>query len=232
MVTKGRSSSDLRVNPGRYVCISVIDDGIGMSEAVVARAFDPFFTTKEFGRGTGLGLSSAYGFAQQSGGSIQIDSKPGVGTRVSIFLPVSERPVAASEEAPIAPDAPVANGARILVVEDQEDVRRHVEKLLTRAGFAVECARDGCAALDRLRSGERFDLLFTDIIMPGGVNGVELSEKARDLAPGMKVLFTSGFPASALDQLRAADQEKVQLLKKPYRGSELITMVSQLVRSA
>jgi PAS domain S-box-containing protein len=231
VITDAQAGADLGLKAGRYVCISVIDDGVGMSEEVIARAFDPFFTTKEFGRGTGLGLSSVYGFAQQSGGTIEIDSEPGRGTRVSILLPVSEGLTAPSEARPDAHAAPVPQGARILVVEDQEEVRRHVVKLLTRAGFVVECAQDASSALELLSSDARFDLMFTDIIMPGGVNGVELCEKARALLPDLRVLFTSGFPASALDHLKAADHEKVQLLNKPYRGSDLIAMVSGILRA-
>jgi len=229
-ITQAMIGPSLQISPGRYVCISVADTGTGMSEEVAARAIDPFFTTKEFGKGTGLGLSSVYGFAQQSGGTIQIDSEPGRGTTINILLPASERPASAPAEDLPMPGISPDKDLRILVVEDQKEVRRHVEKLLQKSGFEVTSTKDAADALDILQSDASFDILFTDIIMPGGMNGVELSDEARRIVPGIKVLFTSGFPASALDRFEASGTQKVPLLKKPYSRTELISALRELTQ--
>ena len=221
------AKSDLA--PGRYVCISVSDNGAGMSEEVRSKAFEPFFTTKDVGKGTGLGLSTVYGFARQSGGALQIYSEEGQGTTVNLYLPASK----ATEAEPAMPAVAEADliraGLRILVVEDQAEVRSHVERLLTGAGFSVTSASDGKAAIALLQEQPSFDLLFTDIIMPGGINGVQLAEAAKRLAPSLKVLFTSGFPASAFDELGLEQQEDFQLLKKPYKRDELIAALARVL---
>jgi PAS domain S-box-containing protein len=216
--------------PGRYVCISVSDNGSGMSPRVISKAFEPFFTTKDVGKGTGLGLSTVYGFARQSGGTAHIYSELGQGTVVNLYLPIGK--VSRVEKRPSA----VANAnlssvdIRILVVEDQAEVRAHVERLLRNAGFKVVAAPDGKAALALLNVDPDFDLLFTDIIMPGGINGVQLAEAVRRMLPDIKVLFTSGFPASAFDELGIAEQDQFELLKKPYKSEELIAAIGRILR--
>lgn len=215
---------------GRYVCISVTDNGAGMSEQVKSRAFEPFFTTKDVGKGTGLGLSTVYGFAKQSGGGLQIYSEIGRGTTVNLYLPASEAAQINKQEADAAAITLVGDGVSVLVVEDQPDVRLHVEHLLTNAGFDVTSAGDGKSALALLKSETSFDLLFTDIIMPGGMNGVQLAEAAKGVAPQIKVLFTSGFPASAFDELGLQQGEGFSLLKKPYKRDELIAALARTLQ--
>ncbi len=212
--------------PGQYVCISVSDNGEGMSEEVMAKACEPFFTTKDVGKGTGLGLSSAYGFAKQSGGALQIYSEVGRGSTVKLYLPVSKASNAPRPEVSDAEIAPVAKGQRVLVVEDQPEVRSHVEKLLTKAGYEVTSAENALAALALLEAGEVFDVLFTDVIMPGGMNGVQLASAAVRILPDMKVLFTSGFPASAFAEVGVHAWEGFDLLQKPYKAMDLITAVN------
>jgi PAS domain S-box-containing protein len=215
--------------PGDYVCINVTDNGQGMSEEVISKAFDPFFTTKEMGKGTGLGLSSVYGFARQSGGDVKITSELGSGTSIDLYLPVSasgapEESVAPATAAPRALDDTVRK--RILIVEDQPEVRHHVEGLLQRAGHEIVSAKDAHEALKVLEKDNAFDLLFTDVIMPGSLNGVQLSVRAGQLAPDMKVLFTSGFPAEAFDEIGIEHPDDVRMLKKPYRASELLDAIA------
>lgn len=217
------------LTPGQYVCISVSDTGEGMSEEVMSKACEPFFTTKDVGKGTGLGLSSVYGFAKQSGGALQLYSELGNGTTVKLYLPVSDG--APRQDKPLSSSviAPAVSGKRVLVVEDQPEVRGHVEKLLRRAGFAVMSAEDAKTALDILNSDEAFDVLFTDVVMPGGMNGVQLAEAAAKIAPRMKVLFTSGFPSSAFDEVGVRAWDDFDLLQKPYRSTDLIASVTALV---
>lgn len=215
--------------PGRYVCISVTDNGSGMSPEVIAKAFEPFFTTKDVGKGTGLGLSTVYGFARQSGGTVQIYSELGEGAVVNLYLPITKpsrtlkKPINAADAKLVSADI------RILVVEDQAEVRGHVERLLGNAGFQVVAVPDGAAALALLAKDTAFDLMFTDIIMPGGINGVQLAEKVRPIAPRMRVLFTSGFPASAFDELGIAQHDAFELLKKPYKSEELIAAIGRIL---
>jgi len=200
-------SSDMQpfepeLEQGDYVLISVTDNGEGMSAEIAAKVFEPFFTTKDVGKGTGLGLSTVYGFAKQSDGHVTIYSEPGQGTTINLFLPrFSEGGAEPAIEA-VKERALPGNGQRILLVEDQPQLRAHVEKLLTRMGYVVTAAEHGKDALSYFDRGMEFDLLFTDIIMPGGMNGQQLAEAVRKIDPGMKVLFTSGYPAFAFEHLR------------------------------
>ena len=214
--------------PGRYVLLSVSDNGEGMSKQVLARAFEPFFTTKDIGKGTGLGLSTVFGFASQSGGAVTINSEEGYGTCVSIYLP------AGSDFADLPGDADLKGedsqqrpSWRILVVEDQPQVRRHVEKTLTRFGHNVTSAEDARKALELFEKGETFDLLFTDIVMPGGMNGQELAEIAKRICPRLEVLFTSGYPAAAFEHVGLRQQGAINLLHKPYRAAELLEAIEK-----
>jgi PAS domain S-box-containing protein len=207
--------------PGNYVRISVGDTGGGMSEDIRDKAFEPFFTTKEPGKGSGLGLSQVYGFARQSGGTVQLDSAVGRGTTVSIFLPRAigdEGPEALRRER-IATDA---GGARILLVDDDDDVRRVAADALSQAGYAVVPARNGFEALDLLARDETFDLMLADFAMPG-MSGIALYEEARLRRPAMRALFMTGF-AEALE-LRA-NGNMPPVIKKPFRLAELIAAVS------
>ena len=215
---------------GRYVLLSFSDTGSGMSEEVLSKAVEPYFTTKEFGKGTGLGLSTVYGFITQSGGSLTIHSEEGVGTTVNLYLTAGTGCDLPDTHAAVeAGHNPAPRHHRILVVEDQPDVRSHVERLLSRLGYAVVAASDAVSALALLKEGQTFDLLYTDIIMPGGMNGQELSKAAKQIAPGMRVLFTSGYPAAAFEHLGIEDQSSINILRKPYRAKELEDAIAKAI---
>jgi len=212
------------VRPGPYVEICVTDNGVGMSEDVRRRVFEPFFTTKEVGKGSGLGLSMVYGFAKQSNGHAAIYSELGLGTSVRIFLPAAQRP---AQEAPAPKQVARATPGgeeTILVVEDDNFVRGHAVATLESMGYRVMVAADARDALAILRGGARPDLLFTDIVMPGGASGWELAEQARKLAPNLKVLFTSGYPLESLAQ-RSDVPANAALINKPYRMADLARRV-------
>ena len=215
--------------PGSYVRLSVSDTGSGMPPEVLARAFEPFFTTKEPGKGTGLGLSSIYGFVKQSGGHITIDSEVGHGTTATIYLPKFEQ----SEKTELAvkekeAEAPIRGaGETILVVEDNPDVRRVTVERIKSLGYKVIEAENGQGALAAMDEGEPIDLVFSDVVMPGGMSGFELAHKIRELRPSQKMLLTSGFPGAAT---RAGEQinHKYLMLRKPYNQIEL----SRYIRAA
>jgi PAS domain S-box-containing protein len=211
---------------GDYVMVSVTDDGAGMDKDVVARVFEPFFTTKEVGKGSGLGLSMVYGFVQQSGGHVTIYSEPGLGTTVRLFIPVAQGPgEAQGQRAPALPATPRGH-EKILVVEDDAFVRTHVIASLDHLGYRVMVAGDGGEALAMLRGGARPALLFTDIVMPGGMNGWELVTEARQLIPDLRVLYTSGYPQESLSKRGAIDPHAT-ILTKPYRLADLARRVRE-----
>ena len=207
------------VRDGAYVVIAVTDNGEGMSRAVLDRAFEPFFTTKEVGKGSGLGLSMVYGFAKQSNGHVSIYSEPGLGTTVRIYLPALA--TKAKEAAAPAPLEIAPSGAEtVLIVEDDPFVRSYAVMSLQTLGYQVIPAVDGREALQKLQTGMHVDLLFTDIVMPGGVNGWELAGLARKTRPELRVLLTSGY---ALETLVASGHlhDGSMILSKPYRKAEL-----------
>ena len=206
--------------PGEYVQVSVADTGTGMDAETLARAFEPFFTTKEVGKGSGLGLSMVYGFAKQSRGHVAIDSTPGQGTVVRLYLPRDGRQLAAATPEP-EPPLPASGGEAILVVEDQDLVRQHVQAQLRAFGYRVQAVANAREALQALAEG-RFGLLFTDIVMPGELGGRELAETARRLQPGLPVLFTSGYAQETTEPAPSAP-----LLHKPYRRQQLAEAVRQ-----
>jgi signal transduction histidine kinase/CHASE3 domain sensor protein/CheY-like chemotaxis protein len=215
------------VRPGRYVMVAVSDNGSGMSAQVRDQAFEPFFTTKEVGKGSGLGLSMVYGFVKQSGGHIKIYSELGHGTTIRLYLPPAS---AVIEE--IGPAAmPIAGGAEtILVVEDDAAVRNFVVGQLQSLGYRTFAAADGNAALEIVARGDPFDLLFTDVVMPG-MSGRELAEVVQKIRPGVKVLYTSGYTDNAIVHHGRLD-EGVLLLPKPYRKGELAQMVRHALGAA
>jgi len=206
------------VTPGDYVVVAVTDTGTGMAPEVLAQVFEPFFTTKEFGQGSGLGLSMVYGFAKQSGGHVKVYSEPGQGTTVRLYLPFAAA-LAAGEPAAGAAAGP-GGSESVLVVEDDPLVRGHVVGELTRLGYRVFAAGDGAEALEVLRGPEHVDLLFTDVVMPGGLSGPRLAEEAARLRPGIRVLYTSGYTENAVVHHGRLDPG-VALLSKPYRRQEL-----------
>ena len=214
--------------PGHYVSLVVADNGHGMQPAVSQRAFEPFFTTKSEGRGTGLGLSMVYGFVKQSGGHIQLDSEPGHGTTVTIYLPQTDASPAPACHAIDAPPDHAGHGEVVLVVEDEDAVRRSTVETLRMLGYEVAEARDGAEALALLRNGLRVDVLFTDVIMPGPVTSPELARQARELQAGIKVLFTSGYTRDVVFHDGRLDAG-VELLQKPYLGEDLAARLRKLL---
>ncbi|TXF97909.1 response regulator [Massilia arenae] len=222
----------LGLSPGDYVCICVQDEGEGMTPEVRRRATEPFFTTK--GPGTGLGLAMVHGFVQQSHGKLDIESEPGRGTLVRMVFRVAEQ--AASDDASQAkrrggtPAEPQQRRCRILVVEDNDDVRELAESMLEMAGYEVLSAPSGERALGLLESGEQADLLFTDVIMPGGMNGLELIERVHAKRPGLPVLVTTGY----MDELpgRGKPSGTLDVLSKPYQHQDLLERVGAALKRA
>jgi PAS domain S-box-containing protein len=201
------------------VFVTVSDTGTGMSPEVMARVFEPFFTTKEVGKGSGLGLAMVYGFAQQIGGHVSIKSAPEQGTSVTIALPaiVNAQVEAATGSAPI----PLSKGhERILIVEDEPTVLRFVAAQLLSLGYEVTVATDGPDALAVLRADRAFDLLLTDLMLPNGMSGVDLSRSARNVKPDLKVIFTSGYSEEVFQQHGKLD-DGTPLLRKPYKRRQL-----------
>ncbi|CAD7034151.1 PAS domain-containing sensor histidine kinase [Pseudorhizobium endolithicum] len=217
-----------QVRTGDYVLVSVTDNGSGMSAEVKQRAFEPFFTTKGVGSGTGLGLSMVYGFAKQSGGHIQIYSEEGQGTSVRIFLPAVQYAADMPAAAPAVVKKALPGGSeKILAVEDDARVRRVTISRLTDLGYQVIEAENGTVALERLKEHPDIALLFTDVVMPGGMTGDELADIVRAERPEIKVLFTSGYaePEIAGRELAASGS----WLKKPYTAKELAIRLRELL---
>lgn len=203
------------VTPGEYAMIAVTDTGSGIPASVLARVFEPFFTTKEFGKGSGLGLSMVYGFLKQSGGHVKIYSEEGRGTTVRLYLPKA--------------DAAMAQGSEtILIVEDDPMVRDMAVKGLRDLGYSVLEAENGAKALHILQNGRPIDLLFTDVVMPGGMSGADLAKHVVQERPGLKVLFTSGF-AEASFHNGSRSEALSPILSKPYRYNELARMVRNVL---
>lgn len=213
------------VNPGAYVMLAVSDTGTGMTQDVVARAFEPFFTTKETGKGSGLGLAMVYGFVKQSGGHVKIYSEPGLGTTIKLFLPEIAETADDMEAHPDAPHQPTGQ-EKILVVEDEEDVRHLVCRLLAGLGYRIVDAIDGKSALERLEADPEVSLLFTDVVLPGGMNGPDIAREAQSRRPDIKVLYTSGYTGNAIQQLEALGGN-VRLISKPYAIEDLAQMVRE-----
>jgi PAS domain S-box-containing protein len=206
---------------GDYVAVSVCDTGTGIPPDVLAHVFEPFFTTKEVGKGSGLGLSMVYGYARQSGGGVRIYSELGRGTEVRVYLPRAHGDAAAGETTSDEPAAGIPSGhERVLLVEDKAEVRAMAARLLTSLGYQILEAESGVSALELINRGTTFDVLFTDIVMPGNVTGIDLAHEVRRQRPGLPILLTSGF--SDPETLHAeATALGVQVLRKPYRKAEL-----------
>jgi CheY-like chemotaxis protein len=207
---------------GQYVQIAVSDTGIGMDRKTLDRAFEPFFTTKEVGKGTGLGLSQVYGFVQQSSGHVKIDSEPGRGTTVRVYLKRSLGEQSAEVRPPLTV-GPALGRERILVVEDDAALREYSADILKELGYVVSQAGDAAEAMQRLEASA-FDLLFTDVIMPGGTNGRQLADAAQRRYPELKVLFTTGYSRDALVHHGRLDAG-IQVLSKPFAYDELAAKI-------
>jgi PAS domain S-box-containing protein len=215
-------------SPGQYVLISITDTGTGMDAATMRQAFEPFFTTKPVGRGTGLGLSQVYGFVKQSGGHVRLYSEPNVGTTVRMYLP---RLRAAAAETPAAAPPVAAEGGRqevVLVVEDDDSVRSLSVEMLGELGYQVLEAPDGPRALQILDARDDIALLFTDVVLPGGMTGAQVAARAKASHPNLQVLFTTGYARNAIVHHGRLDPG-VQLLTKPFTFSDLAAKVRSIL---
>jgi CheY-like chemotaxis protein len=211
------------------VLLAVRDSGEGIDPDVLARVFDPFFTTKAIGKGTGLGLSQVYGFVRQSGGHVRILSEQGTGTVVQIFLPrLLDESVPLAEAAEAAAPAAAGGAETILLVEDHDALRAYSTGLLTELGYRVLAASHGHAALGILDREPEVALLFTDVMMPNGMDGRQLAAEARRRRPGMRVLFTSGYTPDAVVQDGHLGPG-VGLIGKPFTRTALATRVRALL---
>jgi len=208
-----------KVEAGEYVLIVVSDNGPGMQEEVLERVLEPFFTTKEIGQGTGLGLSMVYGYAKQSRGHLSIYSEVDAGTAVKLYLPRSKK--SSDENAKIKPaEINLAANEVILVVEDDEALRRTVTRMLKRYGYETIAVEDGPSALSVMKATEHIDLMLSDVILPGGMTGPEIIDAARDQHPDMKVLLMSGYTREAMLH-RGEITEDIQLIQKPFSSQDL-----------
>lgn len=219
------------VAAGQYVLIAVSDTGTGMAPDTLAKVFEPFFTTKETGKGTGLGLSQVYGFVRQSGGHVRIYSELGEGTTVKLYLPrlTSDQPTAAEERR--GNEAPIHGGLEtILVVEDHEDLRSYSTGVLRELGYRVLEAANGRSALEVLQAATDVDLLFTDVVLPEGMDGRRLADEVQRRRPGVRVLFTTGYTRNAIVHNGRLDAG-VSLISKPFSFNDLAAKVRQVLDS-
>jgi two-component system, NtrC family, sensor kinase len=216
-------NGDPALPPGRYIALRIEDVGVGMAPETLARVYEPFFTTKEVGKGTGLGLSQVYGFVQQSGGAVAIESAPGRGTRVSLLLPRSSEVIAGDTRALAGATGP-SRRATVLVVEDDPDVRGTTIAMVQDLGHQVLIARTGAEALALVKAGNPIDILLTDLVMPGRMTGVELAQAAMAAAPAIKVVITTGYPGHS-DLLRI----HLPVLPKPFTRLDLDVTIRSLI---
>ncbi len=215
--------------PGAYVELSIVDTGMGMDEATRVRAFEPFFTTKPTGQGTGLGLSQLYGFVRQSDGVVRLDSAPGQGTTVRLYLPRHGSVTVFEEQrAPQWEPVEASKTGSVLLVDDEEAVRAVAAERLRDLGYAVLEAKDGSAALRVLRAGARVDVLVTDVGLPGGLNGRQVADAARERRPGLPVLFITGYAGGALEQQLAPG---MQVISKPFALDTLAAKVRAMLET-
>jgi PAS domain S-box-containing protein len=216
------------LTPGEYVQLSISDTGMGMPPEVRDRVFEPFFTTKDKSRGTGLGLAMVYGFVKQSGGHVTIYSEDGLGTTINLYLPRADAVSETVTTAGPRSDLDLQARGTILVVEDDARVRQLTIRRLELIGYQVLEAADGPTALEILRGIDPIDLVFTDLIMPGGLSGREVAVKARELRPGIRVLLTSGYAEELMhgDELQ---REQMKVLRKPYQQAELAAILRDVL---
>ena len=229
-VIDGRpAEEDSEIAPGPYVMVSVRDNGTGIAPSVLPHVYEPFFTTKEVGKGSGLGLSQVFGFVTESGGHVRIDSKLGRGTTVRLCLPTCTEGHVLNEPQPAA-RIPRRGGGTVLVVDDDESVLESAKETVADLGYRVLSAHSGWEALEVLKSSEKVDVLFSDIVMPGGINGIQLAEEARRLQPSLKVLLTSGYTTASLRDKHGLPAE-FPVLGKPYRREQLAANLYHILHS-
>ena len=219
------------LTPGNYVTVSVSDSGCGIAPEVIARAFDPFFTTKEVGEGAGLGLSMVLGFAKEAGGTAEIESELGHGATVRLYLPQAEgKAKPATKTAETTPDLPIGTET-VLCVEDDPEVLMIGTTMLESLGYTVLEAEDGPSGLTLLEEDRHIDLLLSDVVMPGGMQGTELAKKALALHPHLKILLATGYNPEEIEQ-SANNETALPLIKKPFRKRELAFMVREILDEA
>jgi CheY-like chemotaxis protein len=219
---------DAEIAPGQYVGVFVSDTGTGMPSDAITKAFDPFFTTKEPGRGSGLGLSQVYGFIRQSGGHVKIYSEIGVGTTVKLYLPRDVNAATTAEVGRTAPETPRGHGETILVVEDDTNVRAFTVEILLELGYKVLPAPDAANGLRLLDAHREIAALFTDVGLPGGMNGRQLADEAKRRRSALKVLFTTGYARNAIVHHGQLDPG-VELIPKPFTFAMLGTRMRRLL---
>jgi CheY-like chemotaxis protein len=219
-----RQYNDLKA--GQYVLIAVSDSGFGMSAQTIERAFEPFFTTKETGKGTGLGLSQVYGFIKQSGGHVKIYSEPGEGTSIKLYLPRHDGEEAAAPQMDTA-GSDQGRGETILVVEDDEGVRQYASEILRDLNYQVIEAKDSAAALRLLEADKKFDLLLTDVVLPGK-NGRQLADEVLRRHPGVKVIFMTGYSRNAIVHQGRLDRG-AELISKPLIEAIVARKIRQVL---
>jgi len=222
-----RSARELELPPGEYLVLGVADSGAGMPPGLIQRIFDPFFTTKPLGQGTGLGLSMVYGFVRQSGGQVRVQSAPGQGTTMDLYLPrhqghAQEETAAANHD--LAPGA----GESVLVIEDEHTIRELVSEVLAEAGYRVLLADSGPTGLQLLQGPGRIDLLVTDVGLPGGLNGRQVADAGRSVRAGLKVLFITGYAENAAVG-NGLMEEGMAILTKPFDVAHLVRKVRQML---
>jgi CheY-like chemotaxis protein len=232
ITVRGENCPACRVDnlKGDFVCLSVTDTGTGMAPEVRDRVFEPFFTTKDIGKGSGLGLAQVHGFATQSGGTVRIDSEVGTGTTISLYLPRTWKEPAVDQHHLI--DLHVerrrsGEAGRVLLVEDDDEVAELVGQMLSQLGYEVTRAANAAAALGALANGRQVDIVFSDVMMPGGMNGLDLAREIRSRRFGLPILLTSGFAEAARPEAEAAG---IRILSKPYRLDELAAALTTAIR--
>lgn len=220
--------SDLE--PGHYVMLAVSDTGSGISRDHISRVFEPFYTTKPTGQGSGLGLSMVHGFMKQSGGSVHLYSEPGVGTTVKLFFPAVAKHGPVEQTPPAAVKGSTTPTARILVAEDQPEVMKIILRILKNAGHDVVGAASGDLALELFQSSGPFDLLITDIVMPGKLQGPTLAQKLRDIQPTLPVVFMTGYAREAALYGNGLREEDIRLMK-PVSRTEILDSIRAATQS-
>jgi len=213
--------------PGPYVKVSISDTGFGMEPEVLQRAVEPFFTTKEVGKGSGLGLSHVYGFVTQSGGDLMLESEAGKGATIMLYLPVATQADAPESTAAFGPRA---KREKVLIVEDEQDVLDVTVELFRGMDYEIITAGNGMKAIDILKRTRDIDILFTDVVMPGGMNGIDLARFTHKLCPSVKVVLASGYPAPAL-VAEHGSLDEFTFIRKPYRWSELLNTLRNVATS-
>ncbi len=222
------AAAQAEVEPGDYVMLGVSDTGSGMAKDTPQNIFEPFYTTKELGKGTGLGLSMVYGFAKQSGGNVTIYSEPGDGTTVKLYLPrsVGQNDDAALDRA--RSDIPSSQGEKILIVEDDADVRTLAVALLSGLGYEIAEAGSGETALGVMKYSAAIDLLLSDVVLPGAMNGPDLAAEVRRQGPTTKIVYMTGYAEQAFDNQNTLD-EHTRVLQKPFKKADLATTIRSVL---